>query len=241
MDALKSSYLDNLLYGQGQIPASRLSWLNELRAEALERANALTVPTTGDEDWRFTDLSPLYKTALRPSPDAVEIAASALEPWLISEAGSRLVFVDGAFAPNLSVLQPEDGVAVLPLASALTQHGERVRAHLAQVAPFGADPFCAVNTAWLRDGAAVLTDRNRDIARPIHLLFLSASPGAAVYPRALIVTARGSRCTVVEDFLSSHEDAGFTNGVTEVVVGENASEVRSYGEKTHSQHPRRGK
>jgi len=223
MDALKSSYLDNLLYGQGQIPASRLSWLNELRAEALERANALTVPTTGDEDWRFTDLSPLYKTALRPSPDAVEIAASALEPWLISEAGSRLVFVDGAFAPNLSVLQPEDGVAVLPLASALTQHGERVRAHLAQVAPFGADPFCAVNTAWLRDGAAVLTDRNRDIARPIHLLFLSASPGAAVYPRALIVTARGSRCTVVEDFLSSHEAAGFTNGVTEVVVGENAS------------------
>jgi len=28
------------------------------RAQALERANALTVPTTRDEEWRFTDISP---------------------------------------------------------------------------------------------------------------------------------------------------------------------------------------
>jgi len=223
MDALKNSYLDSLLYGQKQIPASPLSWLNELRAEALERANALAVPTTRDEDWRFTDLSPLYRTALRPSARAADIAASTIDPWLIPEAGSRLVFVDGVFAPGLSVLEPEDGVLVLPLASALTRHGERVQAQLGKVVPCGADPFCAVNTAWLRDGAAVLIDGNRDVARPIHLLFVSASPGAAVYPRALVVAAPGSRSTLVEDFISSHQDAGFTNGVMEVSVGENAS------------------
>jgi Fe-S cluster assembly protein SufD len=223
MDTLKNSYLDSLLYGQGQIPASPLSWLNELRTEALERANALTVPTTRDEDWRFTDLSPLYRAALRPSTRLAEIAASAIDPWVIPEAGSRLVFVDGAFAPHLSAVEPEDGVLLLPLASALTRHGERLRAHLARVAPFEGDPFYAVNTAWLRDGAAVLIDGDRDVHRPIHLLVVSASPGAAVYPRALVVAARGSRCTIVEEFVSLHHDTGFTNGVTEVSVGENAS------------------
>ncbi len=43
------------------------------------------------------------------------------------------------------------------------------------------------------------------------------------YPRALVVAAPGSRCTVIEDFVSLHQDAGFTNSVTEIAVGENAS------------------
>jgi Fe-S cluster assembly protein SufD len=223
MDALKNSYLDSLLHGQGQIPASQLSWLNALRANALERANALTIPTTRDEEWRFTDLSPLYKTTLRPFAESTEVGAGLIEPLLIPEAGSRLVFVDGAFAPNLSVLGHEDGVLACSLASALTRHGERVQAQLAQVVDCGIDPFCAVNTAWLRDGAAVLIDSDRDASRAIHLLFVSASPGAAVYPRALVVAAPGSRCTVIEDFVSLHQDAGFTNSVMEVAVGENAS------------------
>jgi Fe-S cluster assembly protein SufD len=223
MDALKNSYLEGLLQGQGEIPADSMSWLNVLRAEALERANALTVPTTRDEDWRFTDLSPLYKTALRPCAQPADVSASAIAPWLIAEAGSRLVFVDGVFASNLSVLRPEDGVVVSPLASALARYGERIQGQLAQVNAWSDDPFRAVNTAWLRDGAVVLVDANQDVARPIHLLFVSASPGVAVYPRALMVAGPGSRCTVIEDFRSVHEDAGLTNAVTEFVVGQNAS------------------
>ena len=78
MDALKGSYLDGLLHGQREISATSVSWLNALRAEALERANALTAPTTSDEDWRFTDLSPLYKTVLRPSSQPAEAAASVI-------------------------------------------------------------------------------------------------------------------------------------------------------------------
>jgi Fe-S cluster assembly protein SufD len=223
MDALKNNYLDTLLHEQRQIPHSSLSWLNQLRAAALERANALTVPTTRDEDWRFTDLSPLYKTVLQPSGGQVEVGTEAIAALQIPEAGSRLVFVDGVFAPNLSVAKAGDGVVVSSLVSALTRHSERIRAGLAQVVDCASDPFCAVNTAWLRDGAVVLVDSAREAIGPIHLLFVSASAGAAVYPRALVVAAPGSQCTVIEDFFSLHQDTGLTNSVTEVAVGENAS------------------
>jgi Fe-S cluster assembly protein SufD len=223
MDALKGTYLDGLLHGQREISAPSVSWLNALRAEALERANALTAPTTSDEDWRFTDLSPLYKTVLRPSSQPAEAAASVIEPWLIPEAGSRLVFLDGVFASHLSVVGPEDGVVVSPLAVALARHGERIQAQLARVVASSDDPFSAVNTAWLRDGAVVLVDANRDVTRPIHLLFVSVSPGVAVYPRTLVVTGSGSRCTFIEDFRSPHQDVSLTNAVTEIAVGENAS------------------
>lgn len=223
MDAVTNRYLEHLLQGHGRIAASPLSWLNGLRAKALERANALTVPTTRDEDWRFTDLSPLYRATLEPPVQPARVDATAIEPWLIPEAGSRLVFVDGVFAPDLSVLRPEHGVVVAPVASALSQHGDRVHAGLGRLVTGCDDAFSAVNTAWLRDGAVVLMDGDHDVQRPIHLLFLSASPGAAAYPRALVVAGPGSRCVVIEDFVSVHQAAALTNGVTEIHVGENAS------------------
>jgi Fe-S cluster assembly protein SufD len=223
MDAVKSDYLERLLEDHAQVPVSPLSWLERIRAEALDRANELSVPTTRDEDWRFTDLSPLYKTVLRPPAVLAALDAAAIEPWLVPEAGSRLVFVDGAFAPTLSVTQPQDGVHVASLASALDRFGERIQAQLGRVVDYNLDPFGAVNTAWLRDAALVLVDRDHDACRPIHLLFVSATPGVAAYPRVLIVTEPGSRCTVIEDFVSSHGDTGLTNGVTEIAIGANAA------------------
>ena len=223
MDAVKNRYLESLLHGQGQVPASPLSWLNQVRAEALERANALSVPTTRDEDWRFTDLSPLYKTAFHPAPRSIAVDAAAIQPFLIPEAGSRLVFVDGVFAESLSTIQPQDGITVASLASALAQHSERVQAQLGRLVDSRGDPFSAVNTAWLRDGALVLVGHDRDVSHPIHLLFVSAGSGAATHPRVLVSTERGSRCTVIEDFVTLHADTAFTNGVTEIVVAENAS------------------
>ncbi len=223
MDTHNSNYLEGLLHGQTEISTASVSWLNALRAEALERANALTVPTPRDEDWRFTDLSPLYKTVLRPSVGPAAVDMSMIEPWLVHEASRRLVFVDGVFASNLSVLRPEDGVVVSSLASALARHDERIQRELAQVIASRDDPFSAVNTAWLRDGAVVLIDANRDATDPIHLLFVSASPGVAVYPRTLLVAGACSGCTVIEDFRSLHQDVGLTNVVTEIAVGENAS------------------
>src|ERR1043165_487358 len=112
METHASSYLDRLLHNQSQLPQSPLSWLNRLRGEALERANALRVPTTRDEDWRFTDLSPLYQSALEPVRVPGVVDADALEAYVIPEAGSRLVFVDGIYVPELSTPLSEHGVEV---------------------------------------------------------------------------------------------------------------------------------
>ena len=52
LQRLASPWLNALLAGQQQLPASPLARLNALRAEAVERVGALTVPTTRDEAWR---------------------------------------------------------------------------------------------------------------------------------------------------------------------------------------------
>jgi len=63
------------------------------------------------------------------------------------------------------------------------------------------------------------------IEAPIHVVYLSV-PGAAPtisHPRTLLVAERGSRATVIEDFVSLGAGTAFTNAVSEVVLGEGAA------------------
>src|SRR5438105_12481116 len=95
-------YIESLLTGSRELPRMSHAWLNERRGAALERANALSVPTTRDEEWRFTDLTPLTRLQLRAPGAPPELAPEAILPYIVPEAGARIVFVDGVFAPTLS-------------------------------------------------------------------------------------------------------------------------------------------
>jgi Fe-S cluster assembly protein SufD len=215
-----TAFLESLLAGHSAAPARPLGWVSELRAQALERANALTLPTTRDEDWRFTDLSALYKLAFKPAAAAGLPAASAIAPLCTPEARTRLVFVDGRYAAPLSSLPATAGVAVHDLGAALGSADETVRTRLAQLADHRHDAFGAINTACLVDGAVIHVKRNAVADGPIQLLFLSTQPEVATHPRVLIVAEEGSEATVLEEYAGLSEGAAYcVNAVTEVAVG----------------------
>jgi Fe-S cluster assembly protein SufD len=91
----RNDYLDNLLHGREAVADAGSAWQRKLRMRAVERANELTVPTTRDEEWRFTDLSPLYRMAFRPAANAGTVEKLQIDAFAIPEAATRLVFVDG--------------------------------------------------------------------------------------------------------------------------------------------------
>jgi Fe-S cluster assembly protein SufD len=214
-------WLEQLLAGRPSVAPEPHAWVNRLRAAALERANALTLPTVREEDWRFTDLSPLYQVAFKPAAAAVAPAGLALEATLAPEAAARLVFIDGQFVPALSSTTPT-GALVTTLGAALQRHGDLVESHLGQHAGFAKDPFAAINTAALSDVAVVLVGRNVATTAPIQLIFATTQDQVAVHPRCLIVAEPGSEVTVVEDYVGLHAGAYYANAVTEIAIGANA-------------------
>jgi len=223
MTTATTPFLEHLLAGQKIVAAEPAGWANRLRADALERAHQLTLPTTRDEDWRFTDLSPLYKLVFRPASAAPALGADAIAAFAAPEAGCRLVFVDGHFAAPLSQLPPAGATLVVqPLVDGLKVRGEKVHAHLASLAGFADDAFRAVNTAYLHDGALVIVPRNHAEAAPVHVLFVSTQAEVATHPRLLVVAESGADVTVLEDYVALHEGAYCTNAVTEIAVGANA-------------------
>src|SRR5262245_6221036 len=154
-------WLETLLTGH---PArgEGASWLIDRRAQALERANALALPTTRDEEWRFTDITPLTRVHFKPAVPAARLAASVISSFAAPEAATRLVFVDGAYAPEHSISAGLPyGVVATHLAAALATHGAVIEPHLAQHVATDRNVFAAVNTSHLRDGAFVWIARDQ--------------------------------------------------------------------------------
>ncbi len=212
-------YIESLAHGGGA-PHTPYAWLNERRAHALERANALAVPTTRDEEWRFTDITPLTRTGFRDAAHATMPDAAAVERLFLPEAQARLVFVDGHYAPQWS-LAARSAVTVESLAAALQRPADGTEHALARLASYESRVFTALNTAHLRDGGYVHAHQNSDGA-VIHLLFVSTQPDTVSHPRCLIRLEPGSQCTVVEEYVSIGEGVTLANAVTEIAVAPNA-------------------
>jgi Fe-S cluster assembly protein SufD len=150
----------------------------------------------------------LYQSSFESVARRAAIDLQTFGQYTVPEAGARLVFVDGVYTPELSVAFSEAGVEVSSLVREANGHEFVVRDSLAQIADFQTDVFTAVNTAWLHDAAVVRLGRDTVAERPVHLLFISSTASAAAYPRVVVVVGRGSRCTVIEDYVSLHAGAG---------------------------------
>jgi len=207
-------------------------WLSTLREQAIESFQGLPFPTTRDEEWKYTNVAPVLRTQFRQmlDLDLSGVSAKRLEAMTFPEAdGSRLVFVNGIYAAELSnTSELPDGVTVRNLSDQGSAgpelSPEPLSSWLGSLADYKADTFTALNTALIGDGAVVWLPRGKVVERPIHLLFLTAATEQIVaYPRVLIVAEEGSIATIVESYASPLNDVYFNNAVTEVIVKEGAA------------------
>ena len=127
---LRPGHAPSLLAGRPQVPAGPLTWLNELRAHAVDRVGVLSVPNTRDEEWRFTDISPLTKISFQPARSPARLTAADIESFVLPEAAARLTFVDGIYAPHLSFNAA--GIVIENMAAGLAGNGASMQMHLGQ-------------------------------------------------------------------------------------------------------------
>lgn len=233
-----SNYLESLLQGQPHLPPSPLAWFNRMRATAVERAGVLKLPTTRDEEWRFTDISPLGKLSFQPARAASSAADADIERFFLEEAAVRLVFIDGIYTPKFSTWNDGENLIVTYLSNAVSVHAKTMEAHLGRHADFQDNLFAALNTAFLHDGAVVIVPRNATVEMPVHILFIATQPASASHPRCLVVAEPGSEATVVEEYVSVQEGAYVTNAITEIAVGAGAGvhHIRIQHESTEAFH-----
>jgi len=175
------------------------------RAEALERYNALPVPDTTEEHWRFTDLRGFDPDSFGqgrgqtpdvsvPSMLALDVAAEAV----VTETG-------------IEITRAPDEIRFEPL--------DESHERLGQLVGWQDDKFAAHNAAAWRHGLLVHVPAGLELERPLFVRVVNAIEGGSLFWRLLVVAEEGSRFSLVEEHSSVSPDLnGYFNNVAELFV-----------------------
>ena len=182
--------------------------VKSLRDNAFRIFEVKGLPHRRIEEWKYTDLRALMRDAkpLAAPPDAAtKVKAKAAGALLSAVGARRVVIVDGAFVPELSDLAAlEKGLTIVSLAEALVIADKALIDRLSRKALFSDDPAFALNTAMMSDGVVIRVAEGAQIARPIHLAFITTSvKPVSVFTRSLVTVGKGASLSVIE----SHESA----------------------------------
>src|SRR6476619_4091954 len=96
-------YADQFPLIQKRLPGTNLPWLNSLRQQGIVDFLTLGFPTTKLENWKYTNVAPIRRTAWAHALDhRIPSISEDLRLQVCSYPEPRLVFVNGHFDQALS-------------------------------------------------------------------------------------------------------------------------------------------
>lgn len=187
-------------------------WLASLRRDAYQYLLQRGLPTSRDEEWKYTKLRALAQRRFATQPDKTD--AAEVEP-LEEDHLAHVSVVNGEVRSN----RPAPGLALHVYAAREIPDDLRPGA----LADFAAYPMAALNSAYFQDLIVVEVGENQVFEQPLLLEFVSA-PGTErlLCPRVLLRLGQNSRLTVVERFAGLADAANLTVAVTEASLDSGA-------------------
>jgi len=175
------------------------------------RYEALPLPDTSMEAWRFTDLR-----GFDPDSFSTDGHVQGSKPGTGPQESMIDIDVAGlAYADEggIEVERAPEGVVFAPLES-----------HPLLGRLIGADDkFAAHNAAEWQHGLLVHVRRGVVLERPLYVRITNSTDGGALFWRLLVVAEEGSRFSLIEEYTSSGPDvAGYTNAAAEIYVEQGA-------------------
>ncbi|MEW6454304.1 MAG: Fe-S cluster assembly protein SufD [Pseudomonadota bacterium] len=202
---------------------AKLPGIAALRESAFRKFEVDGLPNRRVEEWKYTDLRALMREAMpvAGAPDAAgKVFAKSAGKIIGDMEARRIVFVDGAFVPELSDLADlSKGLTIRPMAEALTRDDLLIAKHLGKLAD--GDIAVALNTALMRDGALIHVAAGATVDKPIHLIFVAGQDKpASIFTRSLVVIEKDARAMLIESHEGGRDHQ--INAALDLVVGDNA-------------------
>ncbi|MDE2054143.1 MAG: Fe-S cluster assembly protein SufD [Xanthomonadaceae bacterium] len=208
------------------LPASGVAWLDTARRENRESFAAGGLPDTRVEAWKYTPLRALGQRHFAGGDAAA--GARVVDPSILALPGvdgPRLVFVNGVFRADLSLLESlPAGLTLQPLSQALQGDAQPLRFALSRHYREVGDFFARINAASAVDGVVLRVAAGTQLAMPVQLVFVGAAAETdlAWHARNVIELGEGAGLTLIEQHVASGEQAHLATLVGDVEVREGA-------------------
>lgn len=237
---IKQYFIDQFQEFERSLNGEKDSAFHQMRKSAIDEFSKLSIPTQKDEEWKYTNVSPLLKHNFVRGKK-VDVNPDRINKFLFDQLEhSLMVFVNGHFAPELSRLDDiPDTVKVSSLSDELKMNNPVVAKHLGKYAVSKNQIFTALSTAFSKDGAFIYVPDGKVVENAIHIIFLTSSEQKIfTQPRNLFIAGKNSQVTIIEHYVSDDNNIYFTNSVTEIIADESAivDHIRLQEESTKAFH-----
>ena len=222
----KEWFIKNFETFEDKLNGEKTPELHRIRKEALKNFSDLSLPTLKDEEWRYTNISPLLKYNFTLPSEDLKISDELVNKFLFADMQSnKLIFINGKFSKEKSkLLNLPEGTVAGSISDAIKNNPEIIEKHFGKYASYNNQIFTALSTAYTKDGAFVYVPNGKMVENPIHIIFITTASEDKIItqPRNLFVASENSQVTIIEHYVSENDSIYFTNAVTEIVAEDNA-------------------
>ena len=203
------------------------SFLHDIRKNALKNLAELSFPTNRNEEWKYTNVTPILKHNFIPAMISTipKFRKEDIKPLLFKDFDYHLmVFVNGLFSEELSEIgNLPKGVVVDGLNKVTKNNPDSIKKYINNLSKID-NAFNALNPAYSYDGLVVIVPDGMILEKPIQVLYLNSSNNDPVLllPRNLIVAEKNSQVSVIANYSGYGDKTYFSNIITEIYTGENA-------------------
>jgi Fe-S cluster assembly protein SufD len=182
----------------------------QLRRDALNHFDKVGLPSSRDDNWKYTDLSSYPFHILQAATARQEVPLEEIDPLLIEETSQQWLFTNGHSIKEFS--------SSSFLIHKLSQFNSSPDIHIN-------NGFQALNTALYYDGVHLVLPENVVIKKPIIIVhtILPHSGPLMVHPRNVIIAEENSEATIIELYWNKGVEISFTNTMSQYTLKKGAN------------------
>ncbi|MCX7875438.1 MAG: Fe-S cluster assembly protein SufD [Melioribacteraceae bacterium] len=223
----KSFYIEKFVDFEKQLNGDSKTFFHNLRKESIKKLNEVDFPTTKNEEWKFTDVTPIIERNFIPSnlSTKIEISKNEIDNYIFSGFDFHLlVFVNGNFVEGLSKINELPKNVFVGNLKTFQKEKENLFKDNINKFLVNETAFNLLNTSFAVDGFAIYVPKNVVIEKPIQVLFINGSEkeNILVSPRNLLIAEENSQVSVISNYRGIKEEKYFSNIVSEIFIDKNA-------------------
>lgn len=224
-DNIKKWYMDNFQKFEKIVSDDNFA---SARNEASTKFENSSFPTRKDEEWKYTNISPILKHDFVPAPLNVskESKLNNIEDYKIPNLDVHLmVFINGIFSKELSNIGDfNNGIIVDSFYNQTKSNYEFLKNHLSKNDKTD-NSFNLLNTTFAYDGFVVFIPKNKVIEKPIHILNIASDSvdKPLIQPKNLVIAEENAQAKIITEYVGNGNSEYFTNVVTDIKIAENAN------------------
>ncbi len=208
--------------------ANGSSALTGVEQDAFDTFNRLGVPTTKNEEWKYTRIGNVFNkdlsfyagraTASLTPGDLAEIRLPGYEQ------ANELVFVNGSYSASLSTIRSSSLVVTSLERAAAEEYSDLISKHFGHSNKYIKDGIHALNTAFAGNGLFVHIKKGQIVEHPVYIYNVTDCRKGSNFSqlRSLIHIAEHAHVQLVETYATIGTADSFVNQVAEIVVEKDA-------------------